>query len=361
MHVQNTIGDVIYKLHEYLDYKYEGKDLYQLKLLIPSIFVAKLIGAKGCMIQEIASTSGGAVIRILADKKDNSRGEDETVVAIIGSQSVIFEAIKRVVEQIEYFKSGGPVLSTGKAIFMSITDQFKNSIILRNGKMGTSELNNVINTHNEYKNVKKPINEKEVRRRSRSFSAQKRANIKKERTDNYGQSFDRDSPTYYKSRERSFERYRERSRDRYQEKDKLYREKATVRDTRIEQHYQRERDDNRGYYQPQDMKPLNAKETSYNSYRSRYDNKDDYVRLHPALQEKELISASSLYEDNSQQQKVTSSILVPDYLVSLIIGKNRENVRNIANKSGSSISFAKEVSLIISNRRMIKRYISITF
>lgn len=345
-------------MHEYLDYKYEGKDLYQLKLLIPSIFVAKLIGAKGCMIQEIASTSGGAVIRILADKKDNNRAEDETVVAIIGSQSVIFEAIKRVIEQIEYFKSGGPVLSTGTAIFMSITDQFKNSIILRNGKMGTSELNNVINTHNEYKNPKKPVNEKEPRRRSRSFSAQKRTNLKKDRSDNYGQSFERDSPNYYKSRERSFERYRERSRDRYQDKDRLYRDKPVVRETRLEQNYHRERDDNRGYYQPQDMKPLNAKENTYNSYRTRYDNKDDYVR-HPGLQEKELLS-SSLFEDNSQQPKVTSSILVPDYLVSLIIGKNRENVRNIANKSGASISFAKEVSLIISNRRMIKRYISIT-
>lgn len=84
------------------------------------------------MIQDIASSSGGAVIKILADKKEIKYAEEETVVAVIGSQSVILDAICKIIEQIEYFKHGGPVLSSGKAIFQSIPQQFRSSIILKN-------------------------------------------------------------------------------------------------------------------------------------------------------------------------------------------------------------------------------------
>lgn len=41
--------------------------------------------------------------------------------------------------------------------------------------------------------------------------------------------------------------------------------------------------------------------------------------------------------------KICNDILVPDYLVSLLIGKNGESIRSIMNESGSTITFQKEV------------------
>jgi len=40
-----------------------------IKMLIPSGFVTKLIGAKGSMVREIASKAGGAQIKIQSDKR----------------------------------------------------------------------------------------------------------------------------------------------------------------------------------------------------------------------------------------------------------------------------------------------------
>jgi len=41
--------------------------------------------------------------------------------------------------------------------------------------------------------------------------------------------------------------------------------------------------------------------------------------------------------------KISIDIIVPDYLVSLLIGKKGETIRGIMNKSGSMITFQKEV------------------
>jgi hypothetical protein len=48
------------------------------------------------------------------------------------------------------------------------------------------------------------------------------------------------------------------------------------------------------------------------------------------------------YEEKGTQ-KISLDIIVPDYLVSLLIGKNGECIRGIMNKSGSMINFQKEV------------------
>jgi len=61
------------------------------------------------MIQEIANCSGGATIKILADKKDYRSNED-TIITVGGSTSSMIEATCRVIEQIECFKNGGPVI-----------------------------------------------------------------------------------------------------------------------------------------------------------------------------------------------------------------------------------------------------------
>lgn len=43
--------------------------------------------------------------------------------------------------------------------------------------------------------------------------------------------------------------------------------------------------------------------------------------------------------------KISNDIIVPDYLVSLLIGKNGECIRGIMTKSGSMITFQKEVKI----------------
>jgi transcription antitermination factor NusA-like protein len=48
------------------------------------------------------------------------------------------------------------------------------------------------------------------------------------------------------------------------------------------------------------------------------------------------------YEDKGIM-KISNDIIVPDYLVSLLIGKNGETIRGIMGKSGSMITFQKEV------------------
>ena len=91
---------------------YKGKDSFTLKMLIPKIFVTKLIGAKGCMIQEISNTAGGANIKILSDKKlERELDLPEIIVSIGGNLGQMQDADCIIVEQIECFKNGGPVIT----------------------------------------------------------------------------------------------------------------------------------------------------------------------------------------------------------------------------------------------------------
>jgi len=50
------------------------------------------------------------------------------------------------------------------------------------------------------------------------------------------------------------------------------------------------------------------------------------------------------YEEKGTS-KISIDIIVPDYLVSLLIGKNGECIRGIMSKSGSMITFQKDVIL----------------
>lgn len=58
--IQEGIVEFSNKLEEY--YESEGKSYknYSLTVLIPANLVTKIIGARGCMIKEIAQKSGGA-------------------------------------------------------------------------------------------------------------------------------------------------------------------------------------------------------------------------------------------------------------------------------------------------------------
>ena len=96
------------------------------------------------MIREIAAKAGGAQIKIMSDKQ-SERGEtnpfswisfskiehQDCVVTIAGSLANKQDAVCYILEQIEIFKNGGPILMNGKAINENSAQQFRNSILPR--------------------------------------------------------------------------------------------------------------------------------------------------------------------------------------------------------------------------------------
>ena len=349
------------------------------------------------MIQEIASTSGGAVVKILSDKSERydkykykKRHEEDTAVAILGSQAVIIEAFKRIIEQIEYFKNGGPVLSTGKAIFMSIPDQFKNCIILRKGVIGTSELNNIVHSTSTGTTVKKYDYQKErspsykrrvSRSKSKSFPRHQKEFIReidynrenrdnrenREREDDYYKNKNRYlvKEDMYKDQKRYSRQYRSNSREIRDERN-LYRDRSRSRERveRVERDYYKDKYEK----YPKETRidyPLSKSAIPQKIYQSSRDNNyTNYQSQQPQLpsnninpsqdhnkyyppQENRFQNQSqipSISFDENGTTKLSVSILVPDQMVSMIIGSNGVNVKGLMNKTGSLISFAKEVS-----------------
>ena len=127
--VQKWSDNLIEKVHDYFNNVtrsgYTGSD--NTKLLIPGFLVTKIIGARGWMIREIAARSGGTQIKILSDKSAE-RDQPEIVVSIAGSLKGKQEAAAIILEQIELFKNGGPVLTTGSCLNDNIATQYKNSV-----------------------------------------------------------------------------------------------------------------------------------------------------------------------------------------------------------------------------------------
>ena len=72
-HVQDAILELTHKIKNDIRSTYDGKESYQLKILINKVFVTKLIGAGGCMIQEIANFAKGASIKIMSNKNDEKK------------------------------------------------------------------------------------------------------------------------------------------------------------------------------------------------------------------------------------------------------------------------------------------------
>jgi hypothetical protein len=108
--VQDAILLLIKKIHSYIRSTYDGRDSYSIKMLINKVFVTKLIGAGGCMIQEIANFSKGASIKILSSRKDEEKSStNDIIVSIAGSLGAIQDATCIIIEQMECFKKGGPV------------------------------------------------------------------------------------------------------------------------------------------------------------------------------------------------------------------------------------------------------------
>lgn len=108
--VQGAIIIIAKNIQRYIRTTFDGKDSYTLKMLINKVFVTKLIGAGGCMIQEIANFSKGASIKILSTKSDERRSNSQDIpVCIAGSLASIQDASCIIIEQMECFKKGGPV------------------------------------------------------------------------------------------------------------------------------------------------------------------------------------------------------------------------------------------------------------
>jgi hypothetical protein len=97
-----------------------------LKMLIPNNYVTKLIGQNGSMIRELAAKSRGAQIKILSNK-NTERDLRDCVVTINGSVDNKREAALLIVRQIEIFKHGGPLLSSGKVLGLIPGEQIPHS------------------------------------------------------------------------------------------------------------------------------------------------------------------------------------------------------------------------------------------
>lgn len=92
-------------------YKSINKDFnrYPFVVVIPTNYVTKIIGAGGCMVKNISKEANGAQIKINSakDAKSNLR---EVLVSINGSIEGKYKAAGMILEQVEIFKSGGPII-----------------------------------------------------------------------------------------------------------------------------------------------------------------------------------------------------------------------------------------------------------
>jgi hypothetical protein len=131
--VQKSLTKVIQNLNEYasecMKFNFE-----RIMMVIPSLYITKLIGAKGCMIREIAARSGGAQIKILSNREtERDQRVRECPVSIAGSLTNKQDASCLILEQIESFKNGGPVLMSGRVLGKNIATQFNHSIQAQEG------------------------------------------------------------------------------------------------------------------------------------------------------------------------------------------------------------------------------------
>ena len=109
-HVQSAIIEITRKIKNEIRTMFDGKESYTIKMLINKIFVTKLIGAGGCMIQEIANFSKGASIKIMSNKHDEKKSSCHDIpVCIAGSFCSVQDACCIIIELMECFKNGGPV------------------------------------------------------------------------------------------------------------------------------------------------------------------------------------------------------------------------------------------------------------
>ena len=123
--IEYGTGELIKRLTSY--YEASNKDFGEVPLavLIPFNYVTKIIGAGGCLIKELVVKTG-AQIRVCSSKDDPYTSE--IVVTIDGSNEAKLRGAKAILEKVELFKNGGPILQTGQAWSSDLLNQVKNSI-----------------------------------------------------------------------------------------------------------------------------------------------------------------------------------------------------------------------------------------
>ncbi|CAD8087530.1 unnamed protein product [Paramecium sonneborni] len=126
--VQEAISNIIKKVTQQFK-----KNEFDIRIVMPSNFASKLIGAKGCQIKELANKARGAQIKVLSDKDDSDIVQD-CLVQVSGSMENKQEATILILEQIECFKNGGPILESGKYINENFAQQYKNSVQIQDMK-----------------------------------------------------------------------------------------------------------------------------------------------------------------------------------------------------------------------------------
>ncbi|CAD8053122.1 unnamed protein product [Paramecium sonneborni] len=168
--VQEAIKQIIHKISS------EFKKLeFDIRVVMPANFASKLIGAKGCQIKELANKSKGAQIKVMSDKDDSDIGL-YCLVQVIGSVERKQEATVLILEQIECFKNGGPVLESGKYINENHGQEFKNNMQIQDMKQKMLDQNNQLIRQ-------KSSSSRSIRRlRSRSESNKRHKKSKKSRS-----------------------------------------------------------------------------------------------------------------------------------------------------------------------------------
>ena len=287
-HVQEAIITITRKIKDDIRTVFDGKKSYTLRMLINKVFVTKLIGAGGCMIQEIANFSKGASIKIMSNKHDEKKSSCHDIpVCIAGSFSSVQDAVCIIIEQMECFKSGGPILKSGKSLHKNIANQFINSIFTTAGPK-ENEDDHIYTLKDRFQNMKR------------------------ERDDD--EEIDSENNNNSDNKNRREER-------RSKSKSKNYHYNYNRRRSNSKSHSRRSRSRSRSY-------SGNGRSYSYNrrerNYRERNYNENNWS-----------------YEENGIM-KISIDFIVPDRLVSFLIGKNGENVRNIMSKTGALINFSKE-------------------
>ena len=98
----------------------------------------------------------------------------------------------------------------------------------------------------------------------------------------------------------------------------------------------RERDNSSRKYSRSDSREYRRSHTRNDDYRKRYD-KPKSTRSFQKSYSKFCCVENGI-------NKISTQFTVPEHLVSLLIGKNGENVKSIMHSTGASVTFCKEVS-----------------
>jgi len=341
-HVQDAIMELSHKIKDDIRSIYDGKESYQLKILINKVFVTKLIGAGGCMIQEIANFAKGASIKIMSNKNDEKKNNFHDIpLCIAGGFYSVQDATCIIIEQMECFKNGGPVLKSGKSLHDNIAVQFMNSIFT-NALPGQSEDahtytlkerfnqaneensgNNNLNNNGE-ENMGYESNQNDERIMD-EMQQRDREKFKDFSDPNMMQEYPR-SHYYSRSRSRSRSRNRERDRSKSRDRDRYRRDNQRSRSKK---------------YSRSNSRNHRRSRSRTDDYRKRRGDNDRERDNNNSNRNYQRPYSLFSYIENGVT-KINTYFTVPDHLVSLLIGKKGENVRAIMNSTGAVVTFCKE-------------------